>query len=604
MKLPAELEPIIERFEKADKPFSEFEAVDAIRNKIREVDQTGRPITPEMKAEWMAFDFMANYPEDRNTWYTYFGPMMTWKTKEEKIVESPSIENISEAILDYWGNRSQEVTHPLLRARYADLVWDFSKPVTKKTPNVVFAQRAIDSYLELITKALYEHAITGISYAKRALDLAISLNDSKRIESVRDAIIKLEGEICEVEAPGTWGFAFDILVGNSKAKLGDNQRQVLIDRLENILATVADAAESEKTIEPFVGEHAGLRLAAYYRRTNKPEEVKRVLKLYAKTFQVLSKKAGPMLAHGWLRQVHENFSEYGLKEEAEQLAVQLRELGQEAKKDMREFSHQIQIPVAEVEQFLNQLLDGNLEQVFGRVAAYFTPDSKKVEEQVKKLAEVAPLMSILSANIMGNDGRDIATVGSVENDLEGRVVLQMAQNLQIESIFLQRAIEELAKRFGLGSQELIGELYKSPVFEESRRVIIKKGLDAFFLGDHATAVHLLIPQIEQAFRQLLILCQRPTFKCNRQGGHDLRVLDEILRDPAIVAFFSESKAGYLRVLLTDRRGWNLRNNLCHGITEPDSIGQATSDRVIHVLMILGWIRKRETVSSVNNSIFI
>jgi len=592
MKLPVALEPIIESLEKADKPFSEYGAADAIRGKIREVEQSGRPVTLEMEAEWMAFAFIADYPEEKNAWGTYFGPFAVWKTKEGKTVESPSIDRVSDAVLDYWGERSRKATHPLLRARYADLVWDFSKPVTKKSPSVEYAQRAIDSYLETIAKSRYEHEMTAVSYPKRALDLATSINDSKRIEFARDAIIELEGKICEVEAPGTWGFAFDILNNNSKAKLGDKQRQVLIDRLEMILAKVAAAADSEKTIEPFVGEHAALRLAVYYRKINRPEDVQRVLKLYAKAFLVLSKKAGPMLAHGWLRQVHENFSEYGMKEEAEQLAVQLRELGQEAKKEMREFSHQIQIPVAEVDQFLNQLLEGNLEQAFGRVAAYFTPNFKKVEEQVKKLAEVAPLMSILSANIMGNDGRDIATVGSVENDLEGRVVLQMAQNLQIESIFLQRAIEELAKRFGLGSQELVGELYKSPVFEENRRAIIKKGLDAFFSRDHVTAVHLLIPQIEQAFRQLLILFQRPIFKLNRQGGHDLRVLDEILRDPAIVAFFSESKVAYLRVLLTDRRGWNLRNNLCHGITEPDSIGQATSDRVIHILLILGCIRKR------------
>jgi hypothetical protein len=169
----------------------------------------------------------------------------------------------------------------------------------------------------------------------------------------------------------------------------------------------------------------------------------------------------------------------------------------------------------------------------------------------------------------------------------------MAQNLQIESLFLRRALEELTKRFYLGAQELLEELYKSPVFEESRRTIIKKGLDAFFSGDHVTAVHLLIPQVEHAFRQLLILCQRPIFKLNRLGGHDLRVLDEIFRDPAIVAFFSESKTAYLRVLLTDRRGWNLRNNLCHGVIEPDSLGQAASDRVIHVISILGCIRKRE-----------
>jgi hypothetical protein len=216
MKLPIELEPILESFEKADKPFSEHRVVDAVRGKIREIEQSGQPVTVEMEAEWMAFAFMADYPEERNTWNTHFGPMMTWRADDGKTVESPSIERVSGSVLDYWGDRSRQTMHPLLRSRYADLVWDFSKLITKKSPEVEYAQRAIDSYLELITKSLYEHEITSISYAKRALDLAISLNDSKRIESARDTIIELEEKICEVEAPGTWGFAFDIWLATRK----------------------------------------------------------------------------------------------------------------------------------------------------------------------------------------------------------------------------------------------------------------------------------------------------------------------------------------------------------------------------------------------------
>lgn len=591
-KLPKELQPLFQEFEKSQTFFSDFQVTDAIRAKIREVEQAGQPVTLEMEAEWMAFAFMANYQQGKNKWETYFGPMMEGKTSDGQIVQSPSIQRISDAVLNYWGERSSESAHPFFRARYSDVVWDFSKPVTKKTADVKFAQRAIDSYLELISKNLYEHVSTGITDAKRALDLAISLNDSTRIESVRDAILKLEDKICEVKMPGTWGFAFDLLVNNSKSKLTDKQRQSVIDRLENILSTVAAAADSEETIEPFVGEHAALRLAAHYRRLGKLEDAHRVLKLYAKPFLILSKKAGPMLAHSWLRQVHQNFCEYGMKEDAESLAVQIRELGIESKKDMREFSQKIEIPVAEVEKFLDQLLAGDLEPVLGRLAAYFTPDSKKVEAQVKELAKVAPLMAFLSTNIIGNDGREVATVGSVDNDLEGRVVMQMSQNFQIESLFLRRALEEFIKRFGLNSDALLNQLYKSPLFDESRRAILKRGLDAFYAGDHVVAVHLLIPQIEHAFRRLLVMCQRPVLKLNRQGGQDLRILDEMLRDPAVVELFSESKTVYLRVLLTDRRGWNLRNDVCHGITEPDSIGWYACDRVIHVFLILCCIRKR------------
>src|SRR3989442_1547851 len=105
MKLPVEFQPIIGHFERAVTRFSEHEVADAIRGRIREAEHSGQPIRLEMEAEWMAFALMADYPEARSAWGAYFGPVMVWKTKEGLTVESPSVERISGAVLDYWRER-------------------------------------------------------------------------------------------------------------------------------------------------------------------------------------------------------------------------------------------------------------------------------------------------------------------------------------------------------------------------------------------------------------------------------------------------------------------------------------------------------------------
>jgi hypothetical protein len=151
----------------------------------------------------------------------------------------------------------------------------------------------------------------------------------------------------------------------------------------------------------------------------------------------------------------------------------------------------------------------------------------------------------------------------------------------------------MAKRHNLGSQELLQHLYQSPLFENERRNILKRGLDAYFAGDHIASVHFLIPQVEHALRRFLVLVGRPSFRPGRHGGLNLRLLDDMLRDPAVVQVFGEQVVIYLQVLLTDQRGWNLRNELCHGIIVPDAIGSTTSDRIIHVLLILGNLRRNE-----------
>jgi hypothetical protein len=171
--------------------------------------------------------------------------------------------------------------------------------------------------------------------------------------------------------------------------------------------------------------------------------------------------------------------------------------------------------------------------------------------------------------------------------------MQMSQNLSFEGLFLRQAIERAFKKHEPTVDLILEYLFRSPLFLDQRKSVIAKGIQAYLDADWMTAAHLLIPQIEEGLRQLLLLANRPVFKPGRHGGLHLRALDDMLTDPAIIHAFTEKKTTYLRVLLTDPRGWNLRNNLCHGILEPDGIGSGFADRILHVFLLFGLIRRKD-----------
>jgi hypothetical protein len=104
-----------------------------------------------------AFNFMPSTGPDRSVWGTYFAPSMTATNKDGTEVYSPDIRQADGAVIAYWESRSDETRHPILRARYADLVWDFARLVTKNRPQVVYAQSAIDAYIEAINEKCYFH---------------------------------------------------------------------------------------------------------------------------------------------------------------------------------------------------------------------------------------------------------------------------------------------------------------------------------------------------------------------------------------------------------------------------------------------------------------
>jgi hypothetical protein len=278
---------------------------------------------------------------------------------------------------------------------------------------------------------------------------------------------------------------------------------------------------------------------------------------------------------------------------AEELAVRIGEVGKKTHAEMGTFQHEFKIPEAEVEKLVDALTAGTLDEFFARIALHFAPDRDRVGKQVKELAEVAPLTALIPMSIVDSEGRPVATIGSVESDLEGRIVMQMSQNLSFEGLFLRQAIERAFKKHEPTVDLILDYLFRSPLFLNQRRSVIAKGVQAYLDADWMTAAHLLIPQIEEGLRQLLVLSNRPVFKPGRHGGLHLRSLDDILTDPATIQAFTEAKTTYLRVLLTDPRGWNLRNNLCHGILEPDGIGSGFADRILHVFLLLGLIRRKD-----------
>ena len=69
---------------------------------------------------------------------------------------------------------------------------------------------------------------------------------------------------------------------------------------------------------------------------------------------------------------------------------------------------------------------------------------------------------------------------------------------------------------------------------------------------------------------------------------------KLLREEAIKACFGENIHVYLLTFLADRRGVNLRNDLCHGLLPVDHITPPMANQVLHVLMTLALVRENKS----------
>ncbi len=582
------LRELLDIFDRETKRISEREVSKAISSARDPKDLSEPPM--QWLAEAMAFDFHENYHDQRTGWGTYYGPMFVCDNGDGTITEWPSLKKLTPQIIQYWSDRAKAAKHPVLRARYADLVWDLQKVITGESPDYSMAQIVIDSSVEIAHRHCHAHEVHVIEKLGRALSLAIILNDDRRTRKTADAIIAYEDAVTDDSRLGLWGFAYDLLFENDKVQLTAAQRQKLIGDLEGHLQRASERANKDE-IDPWEVDAAALRLARFYRKAGRGEDTKRVIVAIGDAFTQASATASALQTSAWLQRVHATFKQFGLSDEAEKISVKLREIGAKARSELKPISHTVKLPKETIEKHIAALTEGSLDQALSRTAEYYVPRKSEVTEQMKELASEAPILFTIPMELQDDTGRPVAKVGSLEEDLPGQIVKQMSQNMAIDSVLLRQVLDSLVKKHPDFQTGCTDHILRSPVFKEARRPIIEQGIKHYLKGEQIAAAHLFIPQIEDALRVLLEKAGGSVLKQARGGGFHYKVLEDLLHEQLLGQVLGEDILAYFRVLLVDQRGWNLRNCICHGLCDASDFGSRMSDRIFHVLLCLAGVRE-------------
>ncbi len=586
-----EIEKTLAEFDRLDK--KKFDEHD-VGSQLRSLQPEGSDdLSFELLSEAMAFGFADDYPNKNSGWGLYFGPMAVWNNNDGTVTESPSIKQVTPEMIQYWEKRGRESVNPILKSRYLGLVWEFQSKISASKPSHEICKSYIKALLDRVNEEYCKHEVYGFRRLKRALVLSLELNDDDLVNKCKEAILIAENKYSQDNKPGLWGYSFDLLIGNRKVKLSPDEEVSIINELESKLVRLT-SDEGNQKIDPWGAEAAGARLATYYRRLKKEDDVKRVILKIGDAFQKIENEGSAMQRSGWLEHLHRLYSKFNLKNEADDVLLRLREIGPKVAAELKPISHSFSLPKEDTEKYLKEIVSGTIEEVLTRVSVIYIPNKEKAKEQIFDLSKKAPLMYLMSHQLQDEKGRLIATIGSLEEDLEGHIVRHISQNLSFASIFLRLIFQEAKNKLGLCKKEIIGFMKQSAIIQPDRIPIIETGLDAYFNDNYLVSIHLIIPQIEEAIRNLVEFSGGNVLKPSRRGGYQLRTFDDILRDKLVVNILGEDFANYFRILFTDQRGWNMRNNVCHGIAAPGSFTSETADRLIHALLCLGLVKDNES----------
>ena len=544
-----------------------------------------------LEYERIAFDLVPEYPDEETGWDNYFGPLAVFTDEGGKVREYPSKLGITKECVAYWDGRRNEAANPIFRARYADLVWEFGKGNVENKVRADAANLAIDTYLEMVQNQTDTSNFKGVRYLRRAFYLSIAVNDSDRLDRAREMILRNERE--DFESGGSfYGYSFDLMISNKKARLTEEQEHDIIQKLEDRLGRLA-SGDFSGGHSPVDAEELTERLVKYHETRGKEDRKKEVLRKYYLATKHGAPKANHLAALTWLRNAYVTLSSHGMQSEAGDIEALMVEYEKKTRDQMKEVSTKVSIPQDEIDEYVSSFVSLPVADALEQIAIRFIPGEEDAKSSVQKKAKQFPIQYLIARELVDDDGRIIARIGSLQNDWEGHIFQEISQTLQFNSIFLRFVFEGLIESGNLNKKSVLEKLNESPVFSSIDQAFLDIGLDDYFAGNYAKAVFVLIHQVEAALRNLLEIIRSSRYRVGRYGGLILRSLGDMLSDPAVANTLGKDITLYLRVLLVDQRGWNLRNNICHGLIPYSQIDVKIADRILHVLLVLSLVKTRD-----------
>ncbi|PKP61922.1 hypothetical protein CVT91_01365 [Candidatus Atribacteria bacterium HGW-Atribacteria-1] len=582
--------------------YAEFKIAEEIKNILRKEDKNYIPSNEDI-AEQIAFDFLADYPNNNSSWGTYYGPMFILPNKQGQMMEYPSIQKITEETLNYWQIRAKKSKNPILSSRYADLVIDFSPSILQESADYKLFHLVIDASI-IICEKLLAQPINCKKKAKRALNLSLKISDQQRIQKIGKTIIKLERKITIDSKPGLWGFAFKwlLLDFRNKVVVSPQEKEDLIKVLEKKLERIKK--------DPWSAEHAVSLLAEYYANERDESNLMRVLGILEKSFKENERmNSDALLKVHAFEQIHEIYQKYRDKDFQEitkatnRISQEIGQLDLDWNKSLKEISVSTKIKNEEIDKFLKAIFgeenEYKLENILSRIVINFLPKQKNIEDQLKEISKNHPLQFLCTTQIISEDGIPIAKLSSLDDDYDNHFQNYATKYLQFNSIFLSLTMDELKKQ--ISKEEIVKYFQESLLFQNENKEYVKYAFNAYRDSKYIVSSHLFIPLIESAVRELVRICGGIILKPNDIGGYDRLSLNILLKRQSDLLKIVFSKIGhnipfYFRLVLTEKLGMNLRNNFAHGLEKKTFFSREASDRLFHILLCLSLVKEKKEKS--------
>ena len=510
-----------------------------------------------------------------------FGPLIIWKDGSRSFAP----EDIKEDDLDILRNAIQLTGSTYLRTKFSHIVWSLTRDNS-------YGKIAAAGYVDEFQKQFNpEHWVDCYDQIRSAYHISSMMgNKSDSFKQTRAAIneklmqmngsdtsflsLKLLGLIVK-DAPKEdlpkYDSIISILAGKNLNPSNNNAN--LADTTFSVLEKLYSRLKNDAELKAFKGKYANYYEIQAKSLAQKNDYFRAVFML---------KKACTLYA--------------GINQEK---LLELRQLLEEwqkiAIKDMH--FHKFEIELKPTYDAVEQLFDGlSLSEAivqFGRIVKiYHIEDVKKelLEKQEKYV-----FTSLFRSSLLNEQGQSVLELPSVRDSSDSEnpdairkhMVRYVAEQRRLVDSLPIRIAFQLIQKFGPFAEDALDFLVRdNAIIPDKRAEIIQQGLCMALNGNLYAAMHLLLPQTENIFRNLVKICGDTVTFLKDDGSEEFKPLSSLFKSEKLLECYDENLIFTFQSILDDPAGENLRNLNGHGLLEPEVGNGVASLYFVSLLIFL------------------
>jgi len=538
--------------------------------------------------EKLAYSLKENHNVE--AWNTRFGPN-TYIPLPNGLIIRPEYNEITDKAIDYWEQRIYEVNHPIIKLQYFGLVHTFKERITGQKCSETLLREYFQTIIDASSNG-YELPIMSIQHhLPIAFDIAKQYKEL--LPKIKDEYLRVTSNALDSHI-GIWLAYFTLMLENinDKSLFNFTEKNALVDsvekRLGNLIALDPNASGEQK-LNPFIIKDVVEVLAKYYKQTNEKANKERVVSYVDNAFRRYLVNGNHLQQLLWLETIQKFYFQFGMQEKSQNLYPEIQCAAIQAKSSLTQVEETISIPKEIIESLISTIDNGTEDEVYKHFVSEMTPKHAAITKIVEQQS-IHPLANIMGTQILSETGLPLSYLGTPSTDKEGNEYHVCADYIIEQNPVLQMVIKHLSYKKYFTQEKIVEHIMNSGLIDNSRKHIIELGIGYYMKKDYITACHLLIPQIEHAICTLALKTDAQAIRMQPSGkGYMVQLMDKLFDEEAIKQTLGDDSVFYLRTLLTEQRGLNLRNLLCHGLINPMYFDINQANRIIHALLLLGGL---------------